>query len=205
MAHEIGGHSTLLWERLANTRASGGTTATVTAPNGHTHSTTRRNGNGTNGRAVSTVFVRMPGDTRCIARCKSGSRCRGRIRKGSDYCLFHDPAMTPERRRAMAAKAAQSSRKRAALPKGYPRRLNTPEAVCRALDRLYREIRTGVVDAAMGRTLLAILLHLADRQRGQNGTAERSARRIQAIANALAAATPSASASTPPANETQQN
>ena len=107
----------------------------------------------------SQTFLRLPGDCRCIALRKDGQRCRGRIRGASDYCLFHDPTITPEQRRARAARGAQT-RRRVHLPKGYPRRLDSAEAVERALNRLYAELRTAQVDLATGRTLFEILCEL---------------------------------------------
>ena len=37
--------------------------------------------------------VRLPFDMRCSVVTKSGRRCRGRIRSGSDVCALHDPAV----------------------------------------------------------------------------------------------------------------
>ncbi len=100
---------------------------------------------------------RVPGDGRCTARTLSGRRCRGRVRAGSEFCAFHDPSGTAEVRRANAAKAAQARRAKPKLPKGYPRRLTTPEAACAALGQLYLETRAGLVTPQQAQVLMQIL------------------------------------------------
>jgi hypothetical protein len=105
---------------------------------------------------------RLPYDKRCAALARSGHRCKGRIREGSDYCTFHDPAMTAERRRRIAAKGGKSRRNLAHLPGGYLRKLNSRHAVGQAMDRLYREIRVGILTPEMGRVLFDILTRMLD-------------------------------------------
>lgn len=112
-----------------------------------------------NGHSAGRPFVRLPGASRCTVLRKDGHRCRGRAKPGTDYCIFHDPAITPEERRTRAVRAAQSRRRR--LPKGYPRRLDSSQAVERALTRLYAEVRLGKVDREAGRELFNILCQLA--------------------------------------------
>jgi len=143
----------LLWERMSSRlRLNGHPTA---------NGAVQTNGHVQGGRTGLLPFVRLPNDTRCIARRKDGQRCKGRARPGADYCLFHDPAVTPEQRREIAARGAQSRRRSAQLPKGYPRRLDSQRAVQRAMDRLCAEIRQGVIDAATGKALFEILCQLA--------------------------------------------
>ena len=105
---------------------------------------------------------RLPFDKRCVAQTKTGTRCRGRIQPGKQFCLFHDPEMTAERRRKMAAKAAQSRRRLSHLPDGYLRKLTSIAAVGQAMDRLYREIRLGIITPEMGSVLFRILTRLVD-------------------------------------------
>lgn len=119
--------------------------------------------------SLAEVPKRLPGDRRCAARTRSGRRCRGRIRPGSEFCVFHDPSITAETRRANAIKAAQTRRAKASLPKGYPRRLTTPEAARAALERLYAEIRTGVVTPEQAKVLLEVLQRLLDSAAGRSG------------------------------------
>lgn len=119
--------------------------------------------------SLAEVPKRLPGDRRCVAWTRSGRRCRGRIRPGSEFCAFHDPSITAEKRRANAIKAAQTRRTRASLPKGYPRRLTTPEAARAALERLYAEIRAGVVTPEQARLLLEVLQRLLDRPAVRSG------------------------------------
>lgn len=105
---------------------------------------------------------RLPYDKRCVAITKSGVRCRGRIREETDYCPFHDPALTPERRRRIAAKGGRKHRRLSHLPDGYLRKLHSRAAVGDAMDRLYREVRLGVISTEMGTVLFEILTRLLD-------------------------------------------
>jgi hypothetical protein len=138
-----GGEAMLLWEALQP------------AADRQPHTGTKCNG-------VALRSQRLPFDKRCIAQTKAGGRCRGRIQSGGQYCLFHDPAMTAERRRKMAAKAAQSRRRLSHLPDGYLRKLTSATAVGHAMDRLYREVRLGIITPEMGRVLFRILTRLLD-------------------------------------------
>lgn len=104
---------------------------------------------------------RLPFDTRCAAITKSGRRCRGRIREGTEYCVFHDPAVAERRRRA-AGKRGRARRRLAHLPGGYLAKLTSRRAVGQAMDRLYREIRLGLVTPEMGRVLFDVLTRLLD-------------------------------------------
>ena len=105
---------------------------------------------------------RLPFDKRCAALTKTGRRCRGRIREGLEFCAFHDPAVTAERRRRNAAKGGRSRHRLSHLPDGYLRKLTNRAAVGNAMDRLYREIRLGVIPPAMGRIMFEILTRLLD-------------------------------------------
>ena len=105
---------------------------------------------------------RLPFDKRCVALTKSGRRCRGRIRTGSEYCPFHDPAVSAQRRRLNSAKGGRSHRRLSHLPDGYLRKLTNRWSVGNAMDRLYREIRLGVITPDMGRVLFEVLTRLLD-------------------------------------------
>ncbi len=107
-------------------------------------------------------YRRLPFDTRCSAVTKSGRRCRGKIRSGTEFCPFHDPALTPERRRRIAAKGGRSRNPLAHLPDGYLRKLTTRAAVGQCMDRLYREVRLGVITPEMGAVMFSILCRLLD-------------------------------------------
>lgn len=137
----------LMWESLDASRYQA--KKKKTEPNG-------------DGRNLSVESVRLPFDKRCSARTKSGERCRGTIRPGKPYCLFHDPAMTAERRQHMAAKAAQTRRRLMHLPDGYLRKLTSLTAVGEAMDRLYREVRLGVITPEMAGVMFNILTRLMD-------------------------------------------
>ena len=107
-------------------------------------------------------YQRLPYDTRCSAMTKAGRRCRGKIRQGTEFCPFHDPAMTPERRRRIAAKGGRSRNPLAHLPDGYLRKIKNRADVGHCMDRLYREVRLGVVTPEMGGVLFNILCRLLD-------------------------------------------
>jgi len=111
---------------------------------------------------ITVETMRLPYDSRCCAKAKSGGRCRGRILPGSEFCLFHDPRMTAERRRGMAAKAASSRKRFSHLPDGYLRKLTSLSAVGEAMDRLYREVRLGVITPEMGDVLFRVLTRMMD-------------------------------------------
>lgn len=130
---------------------------------------------------------RLPFDTRCAALTKAGTRCRGRIYKGHEFCLFHDPEMVAERRRRMAANGARRRRRLSHLPDGYLRKLTNRAAVGEAMDRLYREVRLGVVTPEMGGVLFGVLTRLLDSGLVETGRCpQRSkANRIRPKLNAL--------------------
>lgn len=117
--------------------------------------------NGSNGQSVTTKAQRLPYDTRCTAITKSGTRCRGRIHRSGDYCVFHDPEIVA-RRRQRSSGAAKRHRRLSHLPDGYLRKLTTLTAVGNAMDRLYREVRLGTITPEMGRVLFGILTRLQD-------------------------------------------
>lgn len=105
---------------------------------------------------------RLPYDCRCSAFTKDGRRCKGKRRPGIEYCLFHDPVMI-ERRRVRRANAGTHRRNRLMyLPDGYLRKLTNIRAMGQAMDRLYREVRLGVVTPEMGALLFDILTRLLD-------------------------------------------
>jgi hypothetical protein len=124
-----------------------------------------------NGRKAAGVVVenrfpirtqRLPFDTRCSALTKSGTRCRGRIHREGEFCVFHDPEMTAKRREAMAEKRVKTRRRLSHIPDGYLRKLTSRAAIGNAMDRLYREVRLGSVSIEMGTVLFGILNRLLD-------------------------------------------
>lgn len=106
--------------------------------------------------------ARLPYDRRCSALTKAGSRCRGRTIHHGEFCLFHDPEIAEKRRRTMATSRARRRRRLSRLPDGYLRKLTTTAAIGSAMDRLYREIRLGVITPEMGGVMFAILSRLLD-------------------------------------------
>ena len=105
---------------------------------------------------------RLPYEKRCSTITKSGKRCRGKIRKGSEFCALHDPEVV-ERRRGATGPSRKSARYRLAhLPDGYLRKLKNRAAVGNAMDRLYREARLGIISPEMAAVLFEILGRLMD-------------------------------------------
>lgn len=114
--------------------------------------------------------TRLPFETRCAAIARKGKRCRSRIHRGSEFCLFHDPALA-EVRKQWALRPRNLRRNRLMqLPDGYLRRLKKPAAIGEAMDRLYREVRLGVVTPQMGKVLFDILTRVLDSGAGSQGT-----------------------------------
>ena len=105
---------------------------------------------------------RLPYDTRCIAITKAGRRCKGHAHKESEFCPFHDPAVSSATRRRNASKGGRSHHKLARLPDGYLRKLTSPTAVGDAMDRLYRETRLGIITPEMARVLFSILMRILE-------------------------------------------
>lgn len=105
---------------------------------------------------------RSPYDKRCSALTRCGKRCRGKIRPGTDFCIFHDPEVAAKRRLALSEKPAGRRRRLSHLPDGYLRKLSNRTAVGDAMNRLYREIRLQIITPEMGRVLFDILNRLLD-------------------------------------------
>ena len=118
---------------------------------------------------VTAGMKRLPFDRQCSAITKVGRRCKGRIREGSEFCSFHDPAITREQRRRNGAKGGRVSRHLATLPGGYLSKLTTRRAIGEAMDRLYREVRLGLVTPEMGNVLFSVLTRLLDSGLSRDG------------------------------------
>lgn len=104
--------------------------------------------------------VRLPFDKRCSMITKSGRRCRGHVRKDAHWCPLHDPVVMEKRRQRLSAPRRRNTL--AHLPDGYLRKLTSTATVGNAMDRLYREVRLGVVTPEMGSVLFGILTRLMD-------------------------------------------
>lgn len=120
---------------------------------------------------------RLPYDRRCATVTKSGKRCRGRIRTGSEHCALHDPAMTQARLLRRSSPKLVARRRLSHLPDGYLRKLSNRAAVGNAMDRLYRELRLGIVSPEMGTVLFSILTRLLDSGLVDSGAVALTARR----------------------------
>jgi len=126
---------------------------------------------GADDSSATIVTRRLPFDRRCAAMTKAGKRCRGKIREGTEFCPFHDPTLSDKRRQALAAKGGRSHHRLARLPDGYLRKLTSRSAIGHAMDRLYREVRLGVVTPQMGTVLFNILTRLLDSGLSDEGAA----------------------------------
>ena len=121
-----------------------------------------RNGGPPTAQPAALCPQRLPYDKRCAVVTKSGKRCKGRIRSGTEYCPLHDPAFAAERRLRSASKSVRAHRRLSHLPDGYLRKLSNRTSVGNAMDRLYRELRLGIVTNEMGLVLFNILTRLLD-------------------------------------------
>ncbi|MHC5109461.1 MAG: hypothetical protein ACYTHJ_06245 [Planctomycetota bacterium] len=106
--------------------------------------------------------IRLPFDNRCRGLTKAGKRCKAKVREGAEYCIFHDPEIPSESRRRAAAKGGRSRRRLAHLPDGYLRPITDKASIGKAMDRLYREVRLGIITPQMGRVLFDILCRVLD-------------------------------------------
>jgi len=120
---------------------------------------------------------RLPYDRRCATVTKSGRRCRGRIRNGSEHCALHDPAVVHARMLRRSSPKTIARRRLSHLPDGYLRKLSNRAAVGAAMDRLYRELRLGLVSPEMGSVLFSILTRLLDSGMVDSGSVAIAARR----------------------------
>ena len=130
----------------------------------------------------STVALRpkrLPFDTRCTAITKSGRRCRGRIYGEGMLCIFHDPAFVAKRRQRLAS-GGRRRRRLAHLPDGYLRKLTNRRTVGQAMDRLYREVRLGIITPEMGRVLFNVLNRMLDSGLADDGKIPRHVHRTKA-------------------------
>lgn len=121
-----------------------------------------QNGGSSTTQPVVLCPQRLPFDKRCATVTKTGKRCKGRIRPGTDHCPLHDPVLVAERRLRPASHDARAHRRLSHLPDGYLRKLSNRTSVGNAMDRLYRELRLGIITNEMGLVLFNILTRLLD-------------------------------------------
>ena len=120
---------------------------------------------------------RLPYDKRCSTITKSGKRCRGRIRGGSEHCALHDPAVVEARLHRRVSTKTIARRRLSHLPDGYLRKLSNRPTIGEAMDRLYRELRLGMVSPEMGSVLFSILTRLMDSGLVDSGAVASASRR----------------------------
>ena len=131
--------------------------------------------------AVTLKPQRLPYDTRCAATTKSGRPCRGKARPGGTWCVFHDPKLAAKRQEGLAAARGQRGARRLThLPGGYLRKLTDRRSVGEAMDRLYREIRLGIITPEMGSVLFGVLTRMLDSGLADAKGAPRAAHRTRA-------------------------
>ena len=151
----------LLWEHLA--QANGTTHQTQDAPSAVVHQTKR-----------------LPFDLRCAALTRTGKRCRGRVLRGKDWCVFHDPETAVKRQVSARRSQARGRSRLARLPDGYLRKITNRRSVGQAMDRLYREIRLGIITPEMGRVLFDVLTRILDSGLADGSAMPRSPERSKA-------------------------
>lgn len=106
---------------------------------------------------------RLPFDKRCIASTKSGHRCKGKIYRDTEWCIFHHPELAAKRQATLAQKRANKERNSVEkMPVQYLRKLSDRRSVGQAMDRLYRDLLGGRATPEMGRVLFGILERLLD-------------------------------------------
>jgi len=106
--------------------------------------------------------VRLPGDKRCAGITKAGTRCKGRSRNGSQYCIFHDPSIDLAARRRAAGNKPKAKRRTQYHLDGVASRLTTRQGITAALDRLYNDTRAGLVAPETGQVLFNALERLLE-------------------------------------------
>ena len=94
---------------------------------------------------------------RCGAMTRVGRHCRCRRAPGSEFCAFHDPVLAAQIREKAQAKREERRRQMGALPEGYLKTLTNVDGIASALDRLYREVRLGVISPRTASVMLAIV------------------------------------------------
>ena len=99
---------------------------------------------------------------RCTAITRVGRRCRCRKAEGSEFCSFHDPVISAQIREKAQAKREAKKRELSSLPEGYLKTLSTIDGIADALDRLYREVRLGIVSPRTASVMLAIIDRLLE-------------------------------------------
>ena len=99
---------------------------------------------------------------RCTAITRVGRRCRCKKAEGSDFCSFHDPVISAQIREKAQAKREAKKRELSSLPEGYLKTLSTIDGIADALDRLYREVRLGIVSPRTASVMLAIIDRLLE-------------------------------------------
>jgi len=80
---------------------------------------------------------------RCMAKTKSGARCKAYALKGSEYCFAHEPLLAGARANWRSA-GGRKSGKRAALTEAAT--VRTPEAVRDLLARTIEAVQNGDID-----------------------------------------------------------
>ncbi len=99
---------------------------------------------------------------RCAAITRVGRRCRCKKAEGSEFCSFHDPVISAQIREKAQAKREAKKRELSSLPEGYLKTLSTIDGIADALDRLYREVRLGIVSPRTASVMLAIIDRLLE-------------------------------------------
>ena len=89
----------------------------------------------------------------CEFHKQDGERCRAKAMRGARFCFSHNPAAA-KRKRAAVKKGGQNRRvpKRATCPR-QPAKVSTIDDVGQLLFRTLEELRNGVLDADLARSI----------------------------------------------------
>lgn len=130
--------------------------------------------------SVAATTQRLPFDTRCSAVTKLGKQCKGRIRSGREWCPFHDPEIIARRQQNGSSQERRIRRKLSHMPDGYLRKIKDRASVGHAMDRLYREIRLGIITLEMGRVMFTVLNRILESGLADHGKTPKNIQRSKA-------------------------
>lgn len=89
----------------------------------------------------------------CESRKQDGGQCRANALRGQPFCFSHSPAAKQAKREAVAKGGRNRCTLRRAAPPREAARVRSIQDVQGLLYRTLEEVRNGVVDADLGRTI----------------------------------------------------
>ncbi len=144
-------------------------------------SSMKKDGKPTVVQPISSRLRGMQSPDRCTATTRIGRRCRCRKAQGSEFCCFHDPVISAQIREKAQAKREAKKRELSSLPEGYLKTLTSMDGISSALDRLYREVRLGIVSPRTAGIMLAIVDRLLEHDKlVSSGGQRRTSKKLRA-------------------------